>query len=247
MPKNDAVLVGFHSVLARLKRNPQSIHAVYVDPERRDQRMRNALQELEKNGIRVMKADHKRLEGMSRNIPHQGIIALAAPVQIGISFDTLMDNMGENPLLLLLDGVTDPRNFGACLRVADAAGVRAVIVPKDRSATLSEAAIKASAGACESVDIVKVTNLAGTIVELKDAGIVVVGAAGEAEKSIYDFVQTGPFAWVLGAEGDGLRQLTRKRCSELAHIPMKGSVESLNVSVATGICLYETLRQRILG
>lgn len=245
MFKGDVVLVGFHSVLARLRRSPQSLHAVYIDPERRDQRMKNALAELEKEGIRIMKADHRRLEGMAKHIPHQGIVAMAAPQQVGISFDELMNDMGSNPLLLLLDGVTDPRNFGACLRVADAAGVRAVIVPKDRSAALSEVAIKASAGASETVDIVKVTNLAGTIIELRDVGIEVVGAAGEAEKSLYDFVQTCPFAWVLGAEGSGLRQLTRKRCSGLAHIPMRGTVESLNVSVATGICLYEALRQRL--
>ncbi|MFR1669524.1 MAG: 23S rRNA (guanosine(2251)-2'-O)-methyltransferase RlmB [Parasutterella excrementihominis] len=157
------------------------------------------------------------------------------------------DNLAGNPLLLLLDGVTDPRNFGACLRVADAAGVSAVITPKDRSATLTAAAVKASAGASETVPIVRVTNLAGSIAELVDAGVPIIGTAGEAQKTIYEFDQKGAFGWVLGAEGDGLRQLTRRRCSDLAKIPMLGTVESLNVSVAAGICLFETVRQRTVG
>lgn len=244
MAKNETILAGFHAISARLKKDPASIRLVYADPNRKDHRMMKILDDLQRAGVRVMKADHSRLEGLSRDIPHQGIVALAEQINNGMSFDDLMDNMTGSPLLLLLDGVTDPRNFGACLRVADAAGVTAVIAPKDRSASLTPAAIKASAGASETVPIVSVTNLAGTIVELVDAGVAVVGTAGEAEKNIYEFVQTGPFAWVLGAEGDGLRQLTRRRCSDLAKIPMLGSVESLNVSVATGICLFETVRQR---
>ncbi len=140
--------------------------------------------------------------------------------------------------------MTDPRNFGACLRVADAAGVQAVIVPKDRSATYSPVAAKAAAGAWESVPVVTVTNLAGTISDLRDAGVYVVGAAGESEKTIDEIDQKRAFAWVLGAEGEGLRQLTRRRCDCLAKIPMAGTVDSLNVSVATGICLFETVRQR---
>ncbi len=244
MAKNNVVLTGFHAVSARLKKDPSTIEAVYADLTRKDARMMRMLDALGKAGIRVMKADHQRLEGLSGGIPHQGIIALAKPVECALSFDDLMDSINQTTLLLLLDGVTDPRNLGACLRVADAAGVQAVIVPKDRSADLTPAAIKASAGGSDSVPLVRVTNLSASIVELIDAGIPVVGTAGEAKKSIYDFVQTGPFAWVLGAEGDGLRHLTRKRCSDLAAIPMLGSVESLNVSVAAGICLYETVRQR---
>lgn len=245
MTKKDVVLAGFHSVMSRLKRDAGSIRSVYVDPKRRDQRMRRMLEALEKEGVRIMQADHRRLEGLAGEIPHQGIVALAAPVDIGMSFDDLMNDLSGSPLLLILDGVTDPRNFGACLRVADAAGVTAMVVPKDRSADLTPAAIKASAGASETVPVVRVTNLAGSIVELVDAGVSVVGTAGEAQKSIYEFDQTGPFAWVLGNEGDGLRQLTRRRCSDLAKIPMLGTVESLNVSVAAGICLFETVRQRI--
>lgn len=249
MAKKDVVLAGFHAVGARLRKDPTSIRAVYIDPTRRDKRMRDMCDKLAEAGVRVMQADAKRLSGLAgdREIPHQGIVALAAELQSGMTFDELMDNLNDKTFLLLLDGVTDPRNFGACLRVADAAGVTAVIVPKDRSSTLTPAAIKASAGASESLPVVTVTNLAATIVELVDAGIPVIGTAGETNKTIYEFDQTGPFAWVLGAEGDGLRQLTRKRCSDLAKIPMFGSVESLNVSVAAGICLYETVRQRNVG
>ena len=244
MAKNDTVLTGFHAVSARLKKDPSTIEAVYADPNRRDARMKQILEQLAKAGVRVMKADHQRLEGLSGGIPHQGLVALAKPIESAMSFDDLMDAINPKTLLLILDGVTDPRNLGACLRVADATGVQAVVVTKDRSADLTPAAIKASAGASESIPLVRVTNLAASIVELKDAGVEVVGTAGEATKTIFEFNQTGPFAWVLGAEGDGLRQLTRKRCSDLASIPMFGSVESLNVSVAAGICLYETVRQR---
>ena len=231
MKKEDTVLAGFHAVSSRMKRDSSSIRIVYYDPKRRDQRMRRMIEEIEKAGIRLMQADNNRLDGFSHEVPHQGLIALAAPIDIGMSFDTLMDNLAGNPLLLLLDGVTDPRNFGACLRVADAAGVSAVITPKDRSATLTAAAV----------------NLAGSIVELVDAGVPIIGTAGEAQKTIYEFDQKGAFGWVLGAEGDGLRQLTRRRCSDLAKIPMLGTVESLNVSVAAGICLFETVRQRTVG
>ena len=140
MKKEDTVLAGFHAVSSRMKRDSSSIRIVYYDPKRRDQRMRRMIEEIEKAGIRLMQADNNRLDGFSHEVPHQGLIALAAPIDIGMSFDTLMDNLAGNPLLLLLDGVTDPRNFGACLRVADAAGVSAVITPKDRSATLTAAA-----------------------------------------------------------------------------------------------------------
>ena len=156
-----------------------------------------------------------------------------------------MDNITEKTFLLVLDGVTDPRNFGACLRVADAAGVQAVVVPRDRSASFSPAAAKAAAGAWETVPVVQVTNLASSLVELRDAGVLVIGTAGEAEQTIYDIDQKRPVAWVLGAEGEGLRQLTRKRCDVLAKIPMFGAVDSLNVSVASGVCLFETVRQRV--
>ena len=222
------ILAGFHAVGARLRKDPDSIHCVYVDPARRDKRMMQMRDELKALGVRVMQASHERLNGMvSRDIPHQGIVAMADSLEVAMTFDDLMNDIRPDTLLLILDGITDPRNFGACLRSADAAGVQAVIIPKDRSASVTPAAAKAAAGASETVPVVTV-----------------VGAAGEATKTIYDFDQTGAFAWVMGAEGPGLRQLTRKRCDDLAKIPLTGSVESLNVSVATGICLFESVRQR---
>ena len=246
MSKN-IILAGFHAVGARLRKDPDSIVCVYVDPQRRDKRMTQMRAELESLGVRVMQAGHDRLSGMvSGDIPHQGIVAMAKPLEVSLTFDELRDEIRPDSLFLILDGITDPRNFGACLRSADAAGVHAVIIPKDRSATVTPAAAKAAAGAAETVPVVTVTNLASAIVELRDAGVTVVGAAGEAQKTIYDFDQTGAFAWVMGAEGPGLRQLTRKRCDDLAKIPLTGSVESLNVSVATGICLFESVRQRFL-
>ena len=246
MAKN-IVLAGFHAVGARLRKDPDSLVSVYVDRERRDKRMVEMRKQLEEAGVRVMLADHARLSGMvSREIPHQGIVAMAREIETGMSFDELMDQIGPDSLFLILDGVTDPRNFGACLRSADAAGATAVIIPKDRSASVTPAAAKAAAGAAESIPVVQVTNLAAAIVELREAGVTVVGAAGETDKTIYDYDQTGAFAWVMGAEGPGLRQLTRKRCDGLAAIPLLGSVESLNVSVATGICLYEAVRQRTM-
>ena len=239
------VLAGFHAVAARLQLDPASIELVYVDPERRDKRMREMREKLFAAGVRVMNADARRLTGLSPDVPHQGICALAKERENTLDFADLLDDISLKTLLLILDGVTDPRNFGACLRAADAAGVQAVIVPRDRSARMTPAAAKAAAGAAETVPVVQVTNLASAIMELRDNGVTVVGTAGETDKSIYDIDQAKAFAWVLGAEGEGLRQLTRRRCDELAAIPMVGSVESLNVSVASGICLFESLRQRI--
>lgn len=239
------VLAGFHAVAARLSLDASSIELVYVDPERRDRRMREMRDKLFAAGVKVMNADARRLEGLSPDVPHQGIVAMATERENTLDFADLLDAITPKTLLLILDGVTDPRNFGACLRAADAAGVQAVIVPRDRSARMTPAAAKAAAGAAETVPVVQVTNLASAIMELRDNGVTVVGTAGETEKSIYDFDQAKAFAWVLGAEGEGLRQLTRRRCDALAAIPMVGSVESLNVSVASGICLFESLRQRI--
>lgn len=242
---DQVVLAGFHAVGARLRLAPETLDVVYVDPQRRDKRMREMRDKLFEAKVRVMNADEQRLNGLSPDAPHQGIVALGQEMAKTLDFADLLDEITDRTLLLILDGVTDPRNFGACLRVADAAGVQAVVVPRDRSARMTPTAHKAAAGAAETVPIVTVTNLASAIVELQEAGVTVVGTAGETKKTIYDFQQTGAFAWVLGAEGEGLRQLTRKRCDDLAAIPMVGAVESLNVSVASGICLFESLRQRV--
>ena len=239
------VLAGFHAVNARAKIKPESIQVVYIDAGRHDKRMHQCRERLVAAGVKVMQADQRRLDGLAPDVPHQGVVALADELKQAYDFDWLMDNITEKTFLLVLDGVTDPRNFGACLRVADAAGVQAVVVPRDRSASFSPAAAKAAAGAWETVPVVQVTNLASSLVELRDAGVLVIGTAGEAEQTIYDIDQKHPVAWVLGAEGEGLRQLTRKRCDVLAKIPMFGAVDSLNVSVASGVCLFETVRQRV--
>lgn len=238
------VLAGFHAVNARLRHAPATIEAIYVDARRRDGRMAELQQRAASSKVKVVAADPDRLRGLAGEAPHQGVVAVAAQLEQALSLDDVVNDVRPDTLLLLLDGVTDPRNLGACLRVADAAGVQAVVVPRDRSAGLTPAAMKAAAGAAEAVPLIDVTNLARAMDDLRDAGVRLVGAAGEAEQSLYDLDLTGPVAWVLGAEGSGLRRLTRERCDTLASIPIVGHVESLNVSVATGICLYEAVRQR---
>jgi len=239
------VLAGFHAVAARLASAAESIEVLYVDPQRHDQRMRRLCDQAEAAGVRVLHADGRRLAGLAGEVPHQGVVALcAAPAAQSRSLDDVLSNVNAGSLLLLLDGVTDPRNLGACLRTADGAGAAAVIVPRDRSASMTPIVAKAAAGAAESTPLVTVTNLARAMEEIKEAGIWIAGAAGEADKTVYELDLTGPIAWVLGAEGEGMRRLTRDKCDWLARIPLAGQVESLNVSVATGICLFETARQR---
>jgi 23S rRNA (guanosine2251-2'-O)-methyltransferase len=239
------ILAGFHAVGARLRHAPASIEAIYVDARRRDGRMAQLQQRAAELKVKVVAADPERLRGMAGEAPHQGVVAVAEQLDQVLSFEDVLNDVRADTLLLLLDGVTDPRNLGACLRVADAAGVQAVVVPRDRSAGLTPAALKAAAGAAEAVPLIDVTNLARAMDDLRDAGVRLIGAAGEADDSLFDLDLTGPLAWVLGAEGAGLRRLTRERCDALARIPIIGHVESLNVSVATGICLYEAVRQRL--
>ena len=242
MPRR--VLAGFHAVNARLRHAPQSIESMLIDARRRDARMNDLIERAKSLGVRVVQADHDQLRGLAGDSPHQGVVALASDIDRDLSIDDVLQHADVNTLLLLLDGVTDPRNLGACLRVADAAGVNAVIVPRDRSAGLTASASKAAAGAAETLPLIAVTNLARTMDELRDAGIRLIGAAGGVAQSLYQIELRGPIAWALGAEGTGLRRLTRERCDQLVHIPLAGEVESLNVSVATGICLFETVRQR---
>jgi 23S rRNA (guanosine2251-2'-O)-methyltransferase len=237
-------LAGFHAVAARLRAAPNSIEVVYFDARRRDGRMQQLQQRAKEAGVRLVPVDPEQLRELSAGAPHQGVVALAAEIQQRLTLDDVLAEVGIDTFLLVLDGVTDPRNLGACLRVADAAGVSAVVVPRDRSAGMTPAAIKAAAGAAESVSLIEVTNLARALEAMSEAGVRTVGAAGEAEQSLYELDLRGPTAWVLGAEGSGLRRLTRERCELLAKIPLRGQVESLNVSVAAGICLFETVRQR---
>ena len=241
------VLFGFHAVGVRLKTAPASIIEVYVDPTRRDARMKQFLSRAAEAGVRIIEADGPRLIKLTGGAGHQGV---AARVQAGEgvrTLDELLDDLQEQgtvPLLLVLDGVTDPHNLGACLRVADGAGAHAVIAPKDHAAGINATVAKVASGAAETVPYFMVTNLARTLNELKERSIWVTGTSDDAERTLYDVDFKGPTALVLGAEGAGMRQLTRKTCDQLVRIPMMGAVESLNVSVASGVCLYEARRQR---
>jgi 23S rRNA (guanosine2251-2'-O)-methyltransferase len=238
------MLAGFHAVKSRLRQKPQSVREIFVDAERRDARVRELREFADKLGVRVLTVDAKRLDGMAGTARHQGVVAQAEDLQMPQFIEDVLDTLEEEPLLLVLDGVQDPHNLGACLRVADGAGAQAVIAPKDRSCGLTTAAIKVASGAAETVPFIAVTNLARTMRDLKERGIWLVGADGSAPRAIYQARLSGPLGIVLGAEGEGLRRLTKETCDELASIPMAGSVESLNVSVASGVCLYEARRQR---
>ena len=238
------VLFGFHAVGVRLKTAPRSIIEIYVDPTRRDARMRQFLERAAEAGARVLEADGMRLAKLAGSHGHQGVAARVQPVPSAHSLDDLLDGIEGPPLLLVLDGVTDPHNLGACLRVADGAGAHAVIAPKDHAAGINATVAKVASGAAETVPYFMVTNLARTLGELKERSIWCIGASDDAPRTLYQADLKGPVALVLGAEGAGMRQLTRKTCDELVAIPMRGAVESLNVSVASGICLYEALRQR---
>lgn len=238
------VLFGFHAVTVRLKVAPESIVEVLFDASRRDARMKQFLAKAREANIRLIEADSLRIARLAGSHGHQGVAARVNAAEQAHSLDALLDGLQENALLLVLDGVTDPHNLGACLRVADGAGAHAVIAPKDHAAGINATVAKVASGAAETVPYLMVTNLARTLGELKERNIWVVGTSDDAEKSIYQVDLQGPTALVLGAEGPGMRQLTRKTCDELVQIPMKGAVESLNVSVASAVCLYEALRQR---
>ncbi|MDR2092713.1 MAG: 23S rRNA (guanosine(2251)-2'-O)-methyltransferase RlmB [Azoarcus sp.] len=240
----DRLIYGFHAVLGRLRRDPEAVFELYLSVSRNDVRAREVHKLAEATGVKITQLDGERLDGMVGTRRHQGVIARVDARQRMIVLDDVLESLAGPALLLVLDGVQDPRNLGACLRVADAAGVHAVIAPKDRATSLNAAAVKAASGAADTVPYVTVTNLSRALAQMKKAGVWVVGATGEAAKSVFSIDQRGPLAWVLGGEGDGLRRLTRDTCDELAHIPMSGSVESLNVSVACGVCLFETVRQR---
>jgi len=238
-------LHGFHAVGAKLRQDPEAIFEIFVANQRADARAKDLIARAELAGVRVMPVDSARLDGMTGTHRHQGVVARIDARQRALKVADVLEGLVEPALLLVLDGVTDPHNLGACLRVADGAGAHAVIAPKDRAVGLNATAMKVASGAADTVPYITVTNLARTLRELQDAGIWCIGAAGETDKSLYAIDQRGPVAWALGAEGDGLRRLTRETCDELAKIPMYGEVESLNVSVASGVCLFEARRQRV--
>lgn len=239
-------LHGFHAITSRLRHSPASVKELYYDASRHDARLRALIKQAGDLGLRPMPVDSRRLDGMSGQASHQGVVAMADEVKVATSLDDLLDDLspGVQPLLLVLDGITDPHNLGACLRVADGAGVHAVVAPKDRAAGIGATVEKIASGAAETVPYITVTNLARTLRELKERDIRIVGTSDDAPTSIYRTQLIGPTAWVFGAEGEGMRRLTRETCDTLCRIPMHGAVASLNVSVASAVCLYETRRQR---
>ena len=240
-------IYGIHAVKSFLDRTPERIIEVFVLKGRDDKRLQPLLNELHNLGISVQFLNRQTLDNKANGEVHQGIIARVQPAKElnENDLDVILANK-QNPFLLVLDGVTDPHNLGACLRTADAAGVDAVIVPKDKSAQLTSIARKVACGAAEVVPLIRVTNLARTLRDIQqNHNVWVVGTAGEASETIYQTKLTGALALVMGAEGDGMRRLTRECCDQLISIPMAGSVSSLNVSVATGVCLFEIVRQRL--
>jgi 23S rRNA (guanosine2251-2'-O)-methyltransferase len=241
------VLAGFHAVIARLRHAPGSIKELYVEASRRDKRMQSFIEQAQAANVRIRPVPADRLDGLAHGTRHQGVVALAEPQDLAHDVDEVLDlleDKNEAPLLLILDGVTDPHNLGACLRTADAAGVHAVVAPRDRAVGLNSTVQRVACGAASTVPYIMVTNLARTMRQLKERDVWLVGTDDQAEHSMHQIDASRAMAWVMGAEGEGMRRLTRETCDELVHIPMLGSVESLNVSVASAVCLYESVRQR---
>ena len=238
---------GFHAVEALLRREPKAITVLWLETSRRDKRAQSLLQLAADQGVAVERVTGAALDNIAAG-RHQGI---AVRVNAGAVTDAV-DEAGllallqrhASPLLLILDGVTDPHNLGACLRTADAAGVTAVVVPQDGAASLSPVARKVACGAADTVPFVRVTNLSRTLGQLKEAGVWLIGTSDKAPRTLFEQDFSGPLAIVMGAEGAGMRRLTEENCDFLVSLPMQGSVSSLNVSVATGICLFEAVRQR---
>jgi len=240
------VVFGFHAVLARLRADPSSVLEIFLDETRNDARAKDLAAAAERAKVHLMRVPTKRLDGFYGGGRHQGVVARIEVKKSSDSIDEILEGV-EHPLILVLDGVTDPHNLGACLRVANAAGAHAVVAPKDRAAGLTPAVSKVASGAAESTPYLMVTNLARTLGELKERNLWIVGADQRAEKSLYEADLPDSIAWVLGAEGEGMRRLTRETCDLLVKIPMSGELESLNVSVSAGICLYESVRRRRPG
>ena len=236
---------GLHAVYAFLERNPQKIEKIYLDDSRSDHRIEKIYHLAEKSQIKLELSSKKMLDQLTNEACHQGVVAAYIP-QPPLSEHELQDFLTtmDTPLLLVLDGVQDPHNLGACFRTADAAGVHAVIAPKDRAASLTASARKVACGAAETIPFVQVTNLARTLQDLQNYGIWCVGTDAQAPTTLYETELQGPLALILGSEEKGLRQLTRRYCDQLIAIPMAGIVTSLNVSVAAGVCLFEIARQR---
>ncbi|SFH98922.1 23S rRNA Gm-2251 2'-O-methyltransferase [Pseudomonas guineae] len=241
-------IYGVHAVEALLRHHPKRVKQIWLAEGRNDPRVQVLLALAADSRVAVGQCERREMDSWVEGV-HQGVVADVSPSQVWgeAMLDELLDRTEGAPLLLVLDGVTDPHNLGACLRTADAAGALAVIVPKDKSATLNATVRKVACGAAEVIPLVAVTNLARSLEKLQQRGLWIVGTAGEAEMDLYDHDLTGPTVLIMGAEGKGMRRLTREHCDYLVKLPMEGSVSSLNVSVATGVCLFEALRQRKAG
>lgn len=226
-----------------MRQNPDSIKEVFIDEARHDQRIRSLISMTQVRKIQLISCDSDRLDRMAGSRRHQGVAATVDTALAYVSLDDVLDTLTEPARLLVLDGIQDPHNLGACLRVADAFGVHAVIAPKDRAVGLTATVHKVASGAADTVPYIAVTNLARTLRTLKDRNIWIIGTSDDADQALNDFRLGGSIAWVLGSEEKGMRRLTRETCDQLVRIPMLGSVESLNVSVSAGICLFETYRQ----
>jgi 23S rRNA (guanosine2251-2'-O)-methyltransferase len=238
------IVYGFHAVISRLRRRAGDVVEIYLDASRKDGRARDLAKLAGDHNVRVVAVDAQRLDGLSGRANHQGVAAKVAAPARHHDLDSVLESIAGPALLLVLDGIQDPHNLGACLRVADAFGVHAVVAPKDRAVGITPAVSKVASGAAQTVPYVVVTNLARALRQLKEHGIWIIGADQTANVSLYDAKLTGAVAWVFGAEGIGMRRLTREHCDVWVRIPMSGTVESLNVSVASGVCLSETVRQR---
>ncbi|MEO7325647.1 MAG: 23S rRNA (guanosine(2251)-2'-O)-methyltransferase RlmB [Dokdonella sp.] len=240
------LLIGIHAVEAALNHDVGNLVELYIETGTQNTRVKELGERARELGVKPHARDRAALDRMTGGARHQGVVATynAPPPLPEAALAELIAKAGRDALILVLDGVTDPHNFGACLRSAEAAGVTAVVVPKDRAVGVTPTVRRASAGAADRVPIVAATNLARALKGLKDAGVWLVGLAGDTPQSIYSVDLDGPIAIVLGGEGEGMRRLTRESCDFLAKIPMRGDIESLNVSVATGVALFETLRQR---
>ena len=243
--KQSRLVYGFHAVLGQLRRAPDRVFEVYLSEQRHDIRSAKVEQLCAEQKVRCIQYEAQRLDQMVGTRRHQGVVARVDGRRTEIRLEDILETLEPPALLLVLDGVQDPHNLGACLRVADAVGAHAVIAPKDRAVGLNATAIKVASGAADAIPYITVTNLARSLRQMQDAGVWIIGATDDAPQSLYEVDLCQPVAWVLGAEGSGLRRLTRDVCDTLAFIPMLGSVESLNVSVATGVCLYEARRQRL--
>jgi 23S rRNA (guanosine2251-2'-O)-methyltransferase len=243
MSQNEWVY-GIHSVGSILKSHPQRLLRIYVQQGRQDDRVQKIIDSAQRENIEILREPRKQLDQLAGG-NHQGILAECRPgEQYDESFlETLVERHGKKLLVLVLDGVTDPHNLGACMRTAEAAGAHAIVIPRDNSASMTSTVRKVAAGAADLMPLVVVTNLSRTIKQLQQHGVWVIGSAGEATESLFKAKLRTPMALVMGAEGSGMRRLTKGNCDELVCIPMMGETSSLNVSVATGVCLFEILRQ----